>query len=327
MSIQDTTSPLLTVLVPCYNVEKYVTQCLESILGQTYSNIEVICIDDGSTDSTPKILQDFSKRDPRIKIITKPNSGYGHSMNIGLDHASGDFIGIVESDDFIKQDMFEKLVTNAIKYQLDISRCSFYKYQTSSHSVTTIKTDYVPKDRVLRPIDEQGPFSMPPSIWASIYRKDFLSKNKIRFLETPGASYQDTAFSFKCYYSADRFLMIDEPLLYYRIDNPNSSVNNPKKVFCVCDEYEEIWKFAQTKTERFDKIKNSIPQLQLATYKWNFNRLGRSLRALFLKKFREDFTKLKQQGLLDIKCFKRHDKKILLQLHYLPSTLLFRSHL
>lgn len=122
MSIQDTTSPLLTVLVPCYNVEKYVTQCLESILGQTYSNIEVICIDDGSTDSTPKILQDFSKRDPRIKIITKPNSGYGHSMNIGLDHASGDFIGIVESDDFIKQDMFEKLVTNAIKYQLDISR-------------------------------------------------------------------------------------------------------------------------------------------------------------------------------------------------------------
>lgn len=103
MSIQDTTSPLLTVLVPCYNVEKYVTQCLESILGQTYSNIEVICIDDGSTDSTPKILQDFSKRDPRIKIITKPNSGYGHSMNIGLDHASGDFIGIVESDDFIRE--------------------------------------------------------------------------------------------------------------------------------------------------------------------------------------------------------------------------------
>lgn len=168
---------------------------------------------------------------------------------------------------------------------------------------------------------------MPPSIWASVYRKDLLAKNKIRFLETPGASYQDTAFSFKCYYSADRFLMIDEPLLYYRIDNPNSSVNNPKKVFCVCDEYEEIWKFAQNKRDRFKKIKNTIPALQFATYKWNFNRLERRLRVSFLKKFREDFTKLRQQGLLIPSRFKRHDKKILLQLQYFPIILLCRSHL
>lgn len=126
MSTQDKKYPLLSILVPCYNVEKYVTQCLESILEQTYSNIEIICIDDGSTDSTPLILQNFSKRDSRIKIITKQNTGYGHSMNIGLEYAKGEFIGIVESDDFVSQSMFEKLMTNAIKHQLDISRCSFF---------------------------------------------------------------------------------------------------------------------------------------------------------------------------------------------------------
>lgn len=293
MSTQDKKYPLLSILVPCYNVEKYVTQCLESILEQTYSNIEIICIDDGSTDSTPLILQNFSKRDSRIKIITKQNTGYGHSMNIGLEYAKGEFIGIVESDDFVSQSMFEKLMTNAIKHQLDISRCSFFKYQTSDHSVTTIKTDYVPKDRILRPIDEQGPFRMPPSIWASVYRKDLLAKNKIRFLETPGASYQDTAFSFKCYYSADRFLMIDEPLLYYRIDNPSSSVNNPKKVFCVCDEYEEIWKFAQNKRDRFKKNQEYHPSTSICNLQMEFQPLRTTLASIFFEKISRRLHQIK----------------------------------
>ena len=99
----------ISIVVPCYNVEKYVAQCLESICAQTLREIEIICVNDGSTDSTLTILQDFQKNDGRIRIIDKTNAGYGHSMNMGMANASGKYIGIVESDDFIEPDMFEKL--------------------------------------------------------------------------------------------------------------------------------------------------------------------------------------------------------------------------
>ena len=92
----------LSILVPCYNVEKYVAQCLSSIVNQTLQNIEIICINDGSTDKTLEILQSFQTTDSRIKIINKKNSGYGDSMNLGLDMAKGKYIGIVESDDYIE---------------------------------------------------------------------------------------------------------------------------------------------------------------------------------------------------------------------------------
>ena len=98
--------PLITILVPCYNVEKYVDECLSSIQKQTYDNLEVLCINDGSTDNTLNILRKYEASDNRFHIINKSNSGYGASMNIGLNKASGDYIGIVESDDFRK--LFKK---------------------------------------------------------------------------------------------------------------------------------------------------------------------------------------------------------------------------
>ena len=202
--------PLITVLVPCFNVEKYVEACINSILAQTYSNLEVICINDGSTDSTPQILERYAKSDKRIRVISKVNSGYGHSMNIGLDAAKGDYIGIVESDDFIEPDMFEKLLKNALKYNLDISRAGYFEYESKTGINTKADDSYVPKNTVLKPIDHQEPFWQPPSIWAAIYSSRMIKENEIRFLETPGASFQDSSFAFKASCCCDRFLMSDQ---------------------------------------------------------------------------------------------------------------------
>ena len=101
--------PSVSILVPCYNVEKYIHQCMDSIISQTLKDIEIICINDGSKDNTLSILKEYADKDKRIVIIDKSNSGYGDSMNQGLKKANGEYIGIVESDDFVEPNMFETL--------------------------------------------------------------------------------------------------------------------------------------------------------------------------------------------------------------------------
>ena len=96
----------LSVIIPVYNVEQYLGECLESVIKQTLKDIEIICVNDGSTDNSLEIIKKFARKDERIKIIDKPNSGYGDSMNKGLETETGEYIGIVESDDFIEPDMF-----------------------------------------------------------------------------------------------------------------------------------------------------------------------------------------------------------------------------
>ena len=110
----------LSVLVPIYNVEQYLPQCLDSLCAQTLKSLEIICINDGSTDASGAILDEYSKNNPNIIVINKKNSGYGDSMNCGLRKAVGEYIGIVESDDFIDPDAFEKLYSLAKKTDADI---------------------------------------------------------------------------------------------------------------------------------------------------------------------------------------------------------------
>ena len=125
--------PKISVLIPIYNVEKYLRECLESLVNQTFQDIEFICINDGSTDSSLKILEEYAQKDSRIKIINKENSGYGASMNMGLDAASGEYIGIVESDDFVSSNMFEDLYNLAEKNNADIVKSDYYTYLTSKN--------------------------------------------------------------------------------------------------------------------------------------------------------------------------------------------------
>ena len=220
----------VSILVPCYNVEKYLKQCLDSIVNQTLKDIEIICINDGSKDSTLEILREYENNDSRVKVISKKNSGYGASMNIGLETAKGEFVGIVESDDYVELNMFETLYNEAKNNNLDVVRSNFYLYNSKNNTHELLDQSWVKHNEIYSPsIDDQTPFEQQPSIWANLYNREFLNKNNIRFLETPGASYQDTAFTFKVYASAERFKMIEEAFLHYRIDNENSSINSTNK--------------------------------------------------------------------------------------------------
>lgn len=308
----------VSILVPCYNVEKYLDQCIESIIKQTYKNLEIICVNDGSTDNTLQILYKYSNKDSRIKIIDKSNSGYGASMNQALAIATGEYIGIVESDDFIEPIMIERLFRLAKDNDLDIARGCYYEYSTKFNKNNIIHNDFVPKNRVLEPLFDQSPFYQAPSIWASLYRRSMLIENRISFLETPGASFQDTSFAFKTYCCAKRFMMINDGLLHYRIDNESSSVNNPAKVYCVCDEYKEMWSFANENPKRFELIKNTIPILQLGTYSWNYNRLSSGLRKEFKQEWSKELRILNKEKLIPWSAFHWKKRFLLFKIAYLP---------
>ena len=117
---------IVSVITPIYNVERYLPECLDSLLSQTLEDIEFICVNDGSTDGSGEILRSYAARDPRIIVIEKENSGYGASMNVGLDAASGEYIGIVESDDFASPEMFETLYQLAVDHgQPDIVKSNY----------------------------------------------------------------------------------------------------------------------------------------------------------------------------------------------------------
>ena len=271
----------ISVIIPVYNVENYLEQCLDSVLNQTFADIEIICINDGSTDNSLKILQNYAQKESRIKIINKENSGYGASMNIGIGTAQGEYIGIVESDDFIEPDMFEKLYNTAVSNNLDLVRCQYYQYNSLKNINNTVFIDWIEKNKIYKPLDFQPIFYQPPAIWSNLVKKELLEKYNIKFLETPGASYQDTSFAFKLYCASERFMMIEDCLLHYRIDNENSSVNSKQKAFYVNTEYGEISHFA-VKNGFYKRVRKLIPKIKYGCYMWNYERLNKRFKLPFL---------------------------------------------
>ena len=276
--------PKVSVLVPICNVEKYLHQCLESLVSQTLKEIEIICINDGSTDSSLSIIQDFADRDNRIAVIDKPNSGYGDSMNKGLELARGEYIGIVESDDFADRCMFEKLYSLTQNGTIDIVRSNYYLYWDDKGDAEFFHADFRQYEKVVNLEEAQDLLLLPAAIWTAIYRRDFLNKNHIRFLPTPGASYQDTSFFIKTMFMAETVYYTKERYLHYRQDNAASSVKLcalPKACF-VHREHEEAERYLQQFPQKLERVKNYYNTKKLRSYFWNLYRVDNQKEYLHL---------------------------------------------
>lgn len=292
-------APKISLLIPIYNVEKYLRECLESAQNQTLRDIEVICINDGSTDGSRQIIEGFLA-DPRFKVIDKPNSGYGASMNMGLDAATGEYVGILESDDFLDADALEHMYDLAQQSDADVVRSDFYLYW-SQPEPRDHKFGWVAKGKSghIDPYVFQDVFYLQPSIWAAIYKRSFLNKNGIRFLETPGASYQDTSFNFKVWASTHNVMLTERAFLHYRQDNETSSINSAAKVYCVCDEYDEMMKYIEADPERA-VLRPTLAAMRYDTYIWNYLRLTEELQREFVMRMAEDFRRDDAAGDTDL---------------------------
>ena len=171
--MQNSDTPKVSLLVPICNVERYLRECLDSAVAQTLEDIEIICINDGSTDSSPDIIREYMERDPRVKMIDKINSGYGDSMNRGLEMARGKYVGILESDDFMAPDALEKLVGAVERYDADFAKANFDLYWSNPEERRELMELFKVKEcnKPVHPSDTVNAFSLKPSIWSAVYRR------------------------------------------------------------------------------------------------------------------------------------------------------------
>lgn len=245
----------ISVLTPVYNVEKYLPQCLDSLINQTFNDVEFICIDDGSTDSSGEILDRYAERDSRIHVIHKPNSGYGKTMNMGLDHATGKYIAVIESDDFVELNMLETMYLAAEESQAEITKADHYNYIKGVDYLCNWLVDF-PCRRVFETVEHPQLLEKANTIWSCLFRRDFLLQHGIRFHETPGAAFQDISFAMQTWLWAKSIYFIEGAFVHYRNDNPDSSMHNPDKIFCTFDEFgwlEEMFKDFWVQNKELEK--------------------------------------------------------------------------
>ena len=196
-------NPKITVIMPSLNVAKYIKPCVESVLGQTMSEFEILAIDAGSTDGTWELLQEFAQRDDRVQVIKSDVKSYGYQVNLGLSIAKGDYIAIVETDDLIDGQMFEKLYSLAVEHDLDYVKGDYVylvelqngaKYQNVMRMFPLNSEQY---DTVLNPQEHKELCYSDIYLWKGLYKRSFLVDNKIQLNETKGAAFQDIGFLFQ----------------------------------------------------------------------------------------------------------------------------------
>ena len=250
--------PAISVVIPVYNAAPFLREAMDSLLAQTCGDFEAIAVNDGSTDNSLEILQEYAARDSRIRILDGPNGGYGKAMNRGMDAATGKYMAILEPDDYLPREAYDVLLPQAEQHQLDVVRgthCCFYEEGNQRKYGYVIRV--VGQSEVICPrkMGNKG-FAHPPAIWSSLYRLSFLRDNGIRFHESPGASYQDTGFVFQALAFAERCQEIDEPVYMYRTDNPNSSVNNlGKKKWMLLYEYQRLRENLEASPSIWESVK------------------------------------------------------------------------
>lgn len=214
---------MVTVIVPVYNVEAYLDKCVESIVNQTYTKIEIILVNDGSTDSSGEICDKWSEKDSRVKVIHKENGGLSSARNAGLDQARGKYICFIDSDDWVELDFVKLLVNYIEKYDADISQCGFVEEVVGEEALPYRSENYVVttgKDAIKRLYNRETYLN-------TVIMCNKLYKNKIfkelRFDE--GIHHEDEALIHEVLYNADK-VVINESALYHYVTRPNSIMNS-----------------------------------------------------------------------------------------------------
>lgn len=203
----------VSVIIPVYNVEKYLRECLDSVVNQTLEDIEIICIDDGSTDNSLNILKEYADKDSRFTILIQHNKGAGSARNKGMEIAKGEYIGFVDSDDWIDLDYYEKLYEKAVKENADIVRTTFniiYTDKAEEGGQNKLIKKRIKKNQLLSSNDHFG------IIWNAIYKTEFLHDNNIDYFDTDLPMCHDVPFTLRIEISAKKIIPFDKTNYYYR---------------------------------------------------------------------------------------------------------------
>lgn len=223
----------VSVIIPVYNTSMYLDKCLTSLINQSLKEIEIICVNDGSTDNSLEILKNFSNKDNRIRIINQENQGQSVARNVGIKEANGQYVGFIDSDDWADEKMFERLYDKAKCLGSDVSMCSVKVFDEKTGESTTndpyMTLSLFPKvfaDKTFNYKDcLDFLFRICVTPWNKIYKKSWIQENKIKFQE--GINFEDMIFSVETLIKADKISLVNEPLVVYRKASQTSySVGN-----------------------------------------------------------------------------------------------------
>lgn len=292
----------ISVIVPILNTVEYAKECLDSICNQTLKDIEILCVDGGSTDGSLELLQEYARQDERVHVIQDTKRSYGKQVNRGVELAKGSYIAIAEPDDYLSPIIYETLYKEAIKFRADIVKCNYACFVGNDDSKQIFPKRHIDKKWYGRDISApicRALFDCPPANWSGIYRREFLLKNEIRHNTTSGATFQDTGFWFMAIVLAKKIRFVEEIGYYYRLDNPGSSIHASDKMLRLWDEFDDIDR--QLKERHMEKeYEAELLRIKWIHGLWGLYRTNDETKEAYLQRMQKEFEGISRNKLKEI---------------------------
>lgn len=275
---------LISIIIPVYKVEKYLEKCIQSVINQTYENLQIILVDDGSPDNCGKICDEYAKKDHRIEVIHKSNGGLSDARNKGLEMAKGEYIGFVDSDDYIEADMYEVLYNLLKQYNADVSICNFYTVSQGKISIKNADNGINEYNRIEILKEILLDKNIQSYAWNKLYKKELFDEIKYPI----GKKYEDIGTTFYLLEKCNKIVVTGKSEYYY-INRQDSIVNNVTE--------STITDYIELIMQRYDYIEENIKELS----SYNKDYLKRILKTAEkdIKSLNEvgDYTKKKYEEL------------------------------
>lgn len=288
----------ISVIIPIYNTENHLAYCLDSILAQTFTDFEVLCINDGSTDSSTQILEKYALFDSRIKIFNQENKGVSAARNTGLENAMGKYVIFVDSDDWVSPVMFERFYNNAEKNNSDFVYCNVLYFNEKTQELSgnqevamqNFESDFEGKtfNEGMLSVDFFCAIPVNGSVWNKIYKKDFLVSNEIFFPQ--GLIFEGNPFFAQVYLKAKTISFEKDFLYFHRIEVANTILkHNPEKYF-DCFPILEIINLIFQKENKWEKYKTFLLLFHIKALLWNFRLVHAEQKEKFLDEIKKRYT-------------------------------------
>lgn len=294
-------NPKVSVIIPCYNTEKYLNQCLDSVAAQTLQNIEIICVDDGSTDRTPEILLQYAARDTRFTVLTQENKNAGAARNNGLQIARGEYLSFLDADDFFEPEMLEKMVESADQYMADFVVCHSDQYLMDRNCLSP--APWVVQDIHIPPYMPFTYRQLTDNVfrvftgwaWDKLYRRSFLEKNALFFQEQRTTN--DLLFVYSALVLAERIAVIEGIYAHQRRGSRDSlSVTREKSWHCF---YDALIALRQRLIDEdlYWELERDYINYALHFSLWHLNTLAEPTHQMLEKKLQEEW--FRELGITD----------------------------
>lgn len=306
----------VSVVIPIYNVEDYLEECLDGVVNQTLTDIEIICINDGSTDSSLEILNEYASNDKRITVIDQENGGHAVATNRGMKLAKGEYLYLMDSDDIIDIHTLEETVKiaderdvdfvifQAINYYMDTGE---YKEQ-ENYSMNEL-ADFV-ADSVFNWKDiKEYIFSITVTPWSKIYKREFIEKNNCEFPE--GLVFDDNIFFWEVLFSAERITFYRKHLFTRRWHSASSTMSGNRNFLDSIEIFKLMWQTFQH-FNAFEEFKDILYNRRVSTGFWRLKNINKQYRQEYFEKYKESLMEIKQEEFFDdfYKTIGKRNKKI-----------------